>query len=142
MAVALAVWHDRLATLFEAADAFVIVENGSESSPTRRRIEIGRKHPMFRASMMRDLNVSTLLCGAIARPVQGALESAGIEVVPFLRGSVDDVLEAYRCGHLENPDFRLPGCRCDNPGGQRPERGRGKGRRGAKHRQWKGGMNI
>ncbi|MBN1614588.1 MAG: NifB/NifX family molybdenum-iron cluster-binding protein [Deltaproteobacteria bacterium] len=143
MVIALAVCHDRLATVFEVADALVVVKDGSESNPCRRRIEIGRRHPMARVSMMRELEVSILLCGAIAMPLQGMLESAGIEVIPFLRGSVDDVLDAYRRGRLGNPDFWLPGCRFSNfAGGHRRGRGRCRGARGPKHRQWRGGMNV
>jgi len=74
-----------------------------------------------------------LLCGALSRPLDRMLTAAGIEIIPFLRGRADDVLNAYFAGRLLEPGFMLPGCR------QGQGFGRGMGRR--KHGYGRPGWN-
>jgi predicted Fe-Mo cluster-binding NifX family protein len=70
--------------------------------------------------------VDALICGAISWPLELALTSAGIEVIAQTCGDVDEVLEAFLAGQLEQEKFLMPGC-C---GRRRRFR---KGRRGRGH---------
>jgi predicted Fe-Mo cluster-binding NifX family protein len=76
-----------------------------------------------RAKLLAELGPRLLICGAVSWPLEAMLSSAGIRVIPNIRGSVDEVIAAFIAGRLTDPAFRLPGC-C----------GRG-GRRRARHRR-------
>jgi hypothetical protein len=39
------------------------------------------------------------------------LEAAGVDLIPGISGDIKDVLEAYLKGTLNQPKFKMPGCR-------------------------------
>lgn len=69
------------------------------------------EHPMDRAMHLARLNVSTVLCGAISRPMQAMVESQEIEVIPFVAGDFREIVEAFISGRLFYDLFAMPGCR-------------------------------
>jgi len=64
--------------------------------------------------------------------------ASGIDIIPFLRGRVDDVLNAYFSGRLLEPGFMLPGCRRGSGFG----RGVGRRRRSGSYTNNRKGWNI
>lgn len=123
MNIALATYKDRIASLFESSDRFIIFDSNKQ--------EIQRPHTV----LIRDNSASTLLhelkthdarvviCGAISGCTSQMLEGQGIQVIPWVTGYINDVIEAYRNRHLTSPAFIMPGCR----------------RRGRRGRKWYGG---
>jgi len=85
---------------------------------TRRRgEELGRKEfvlsplpPEALARSVAELRVNVLLCAALSESLLRLLEQSGVRVVPHVCGDVEDVLRAYCCGRLNQPQFRMPGC--------------------------------
>ena len=85
---------------------------------TRRRgEELGRKEfvlsplpPEALARSVAELRVNVLLCAALSESLLRLLEQSGVRVVPHVCGDVEDVLRAYCCGRLSQPEFRMPGC--------------------------------
>lgn len=67
--------------------------------------------PMKRAARLSDLNVKTLICGAVSQPLAHMIEGYGIRIIPFVRGEVDQVLHAYLKDILSTPNSRMPGCK-------------------------------
>ena len=63
-----------------------------------------------RCFRVQELNVDTLICGAISRHFQRILDSGGIKVIPWISGAAEDVLTAYLEGDLFHPRFLMPGC--------------------------------
>ena len=64
-----------------------------------------------------------------SQELEEMLISSGIEVNPFIRGSIDDIIAAYCHGSLRDDRFFLPGCRRKGRG-RGPGRGRSQSRRG------------
>jgi predicted Fe-Mo cluster-binding NifX family protein len=84
--------------------------------------------PSLRAGRLKNMQVDTVLCGAISDPLALMIWHCGIEVIPGLCGHADELIDAYIRGelaHFHTPDFH-PGfsrwCR-------RRKRGRMRGRR-------------
>ena len=76
-------------------------------------IEFNERFPSLRAHRLKDLQVETILCGAISDPLSMMLWHCGIEVVSGLTGKADHVIGAFIRGQLERfhaPDFQ-PGFR-------------------------------
>jgi predicted Fe-Mo cluster-binding NifX family protein len=65
--------------------------------------------PVNRARRLQSLGVNVLICGAISRSLAEHLANAGIDVIPFVSGSVEGVLAAYLAGELESAQFLMPG---------------------------------
>ena len=43
-------------------------------------------------------------------PLELALASAGIEIIPQTCGEIEEVLDAYLAGRLRQGEFLMPGC--------------------------------
>lgn len=56
------------------------------------------------AEILKELNVTILICGGIGDGAKRALAEKGIELYPGVDGSADGVVEAFLSGHLNyNP---------------------------------------
>ena len=110
MCVAIPVWNDRVAPVFDAAYRLVLVdvENGVEQG--RREETLPESLLGRRAKRLVELGVNVLICGGISRPLADLLEASGITVLAWTAGPVNDVLQAYLAGGLPNARWRMPGC--------------------------------
>lgn len=139
MQVAIPVWQDRVSPVFDTARTVLLlgIEGGREVE--RSIMHLMQGFPPLRVRRLRDRGVELLICGAISRPFAHLCEGAGIRVIPWVAGQVDEVLAAFLDDRLPDPSFTMPGC-CrarrrrrgmHGPGGGRgmgPGRGKGRGR--------------
>lgn len=125
MKIAIPIWNDRVSPVMDTACQLLIVdkENGKEVS--RSVIDIPQLHMVQRAGFVSRLGVDVLICGAISHQLETFLTISGIEIIPWVRGGFDRVLEAHQRGDLLDQSFLLPGCR---RGGRRRRMGHGRGR--------------
>lgn len=133
MKIALPVWNDNISNVFDFAGRLLLVEieNGREVKQSEITLQV--QSLPERASELKQLRVNVLLCGAISRALANMVTASGIEVLPYVTGRVDDVLQAYITGNLSQPQFTMPGCW---PGARK---GFGRRRRGSRGCRWRGG---
>ena len=125
MLVAIPVWQGRVSPVFDVAERLLLVEIDGSGEQSRREQALSDEQPDVRARRVVDLGVRALICGAISRPLESLLAAQGVRVIARVCGNVDEILEAFRAGVLEDDRFAMPGC-C----GQRRRRGRRRGRCG------------
>jgi predicted Fe-Mo cluster-binding NifX family protein len=118
MKVAIPVRNGRVSPVFDAAGRLIVVEFRDRDAAIRSELPIGDGGARARASLLRELGVTILICGAISNRAARFVEQAGIEVRPWIVGNIEDVIEGFRAGSLDSDGFTMPGCR----------RGRGNGR--------------
>lgn len=130
MKIAIPVWDDYVSSVFDFAHRLLLVdiENGSEIS--RSEVSLKVESLPERAAKLKGLGVGVLVCGAISRALANMIAASGIQVLPFVTGRVDEVLQAYLTGQLMQPQFAMPGYW---PGARK---GFGRRRRGCR---WQGG---
>jgi predicted Fe-Mo cluster-binding NifX family protein len=135
MKIALSIFKDKISTVFDAADQFMVLEKDGASGQKRTMLRIGSTDPTNRATQLREQGINVLICGAISWPLQRTIASMGITVYPFVRGTVEEIIAAYDDGTLNSGNYAMPGCigRCQNPG-----MGRGQG---GKCRRGKAGIS-
>ena len=126
MKIAIPVWGYYVSTVFDFSDRLLIVDVDSGCIESRSTVHFVANTIVGKAARLKEIGVQVLLCGAISRLLERMIVTSGMTVVPFLRGTADEILEAYLSGRLLDRSFVLPGCR---PFGG-PHRGRGAGRRG------------
>jgi predicted Fe-Mo cluster-binding NifX family protein len=120
MKIAIPVCGNRLSTVFDAADELLTVETGPGVAPEQSRSRWKEDTVIARTAHIRESGVQVLICGALSGSVARMLNAAGIRVIPFLRGTVDEVLDAFCNGTLSGRHFFLPGCTpCEGQGRQR-----------------------
>lgn len=106
--------------MLDVARHLLVVDIESNAEVARREANLDETHLTGRSKRICELGVETLICGAVSRPLEAALLSAGVRVIPQTCGPVEDVLRAFLSGRLADEMFLMPGC-C---GRQRRLRGR------------------
>jgi len=130
MKIAIPIYNDSVSNVFDFAHRLLLVdiENGKEAN--RSEVELKDESLPQRAGQLKSLGVDVLVCGAISRVLANMITASGIQLLAYVAGRVNDVLQAYLNGQLVQPQFSMPGCW---PGARR-----GFGRGGRGHR-WRGG---
>ena len=129
MKIAIPIWNGLVSSVFDFAHQLLVVDVEGRTERSRSEISLGQESMPQRIAKLVDSSVDVLICGAISRPLASMLMASNIEVIPFVSGPVDEVLNAYFDGRLAEPRFLQPGCW---PGARKRFcRGR--------RRQWRGG---
>ena len=110
MKVALTVWEDRISPLFDSTLMLLIVDIESCRIIERHLEPFESNSPFSRAAKLDDLGVKVLICGGISGFFANLIEAHRIQIIPFVAGAVDEVLEAYMTGTLFTKKFQMPGC--------------------------------
>ncbi len=122
MRIAIPTWSGTISPVFDVARSLLLIDIEAGREVGRREEAVEETHIAARATHVARLAVGVLICGAISRPLETMLVSAGVQVIPHACGSVEDVLRAYLSGRLSDQAYLMPGCR--GPG--RGMRGRGR----------------
>ena len=121
--------------MLDVARNLLVVDIEAGTERNRQHQSLAETGIPARIERLKAMSVNVLICGAVSRPLEQALASSGVKMVPHVCGNVEEVLRAYLTNRLQDSTFIMPGC-----GGcwRRGRRGRG-GRRGFGMR---GGGNI
>ncbi|MEA2014453.1 MAG: hypothetical protein U9N38_04010 [Thermodesulfobacteriota bacterium] len=111
MKLAMPVWDDCVSTVLDFSDCLLVVDCASGVINSRSIASFTGATMLEKVAGLRRLGIQVLLCGAVSKPMERMVVASGINIIPFLRGSVDALLDAYFSGRLLEPDFMLPGCR-------------------------------
>jgi predicted Fe-Mo cluster-binding NifX family protein len=107
--VALPVFRSRVAPVFDYCHHVLLVH--LDGNREVGRIELGLKglpsdrHPYA----LTEAGATTLICGGISDEQIRRLENAGVRVIWGIVGPVEEVLQAFMAGRLDEPRFRMPG---------------------------------
>ena len=133
MKIAIPTWNGRVSPVFDTASRLIVVEAAGQGEYSRFETDISEHFVPSKVMRLTGLGVDTLICGAISRPLAYMMTTAGIRLIPWISGQVEDVLQAFLTGTLFDLRFMMPG----SPGpwgkGSRGGHGRGRGRRRGIH---------
>lgn len=133
MKIAIPTWNGRVSPVFDTASRLLVVEAADEGEYSRFETDISEHFVPSKVMRLTGLGIDTLICGAISRPFAYMMTTAGIRLIPWISGQVEDVLQAFLRGTLFDPRFTMPG----SPGpwgkGSRGGHGRGRARRRGIH---------
>lgn len=114
MKLAITVWNGRVAPVFDVAERCLVVslkspdgENTPSQCMTIPQDTIEKKIDFFLGE-----GISLIICGAISRGYEELLVASGIEVISFIAGPVDSVVDAWHQDKLVRTEFSMPGCGC------------------------------
>jgi len=111
MRIAIPICAERISPVFDVSGRLLLtdIEGGTEVSRDEKVLD--ETHPPGRVEQIVDLGVDVLICGAISRPLEGMLGSAGVRVIPYVCGRAEEVLQAFLSGQLDQQRFLMPGYR-------------------------------
>lgn len=112
MKVAIALFKTRVSPRFDYAQEFLIAETANGEVLERRQITAGDWYPLERIKNLANLEVNTLICGAIDRCSMEHLNSLEIEIYCCVTGEAEDALRCLIKGSLESDMMVGPGGCC------------------------------
>jgi predicted Fe-Mo cluster-binding NifX family protein len=110
MKIAIACREGRISPVFDVSDMICLVEIKDRKEQRRWNITLLNHNPFDRAKEVSSIGAKVLICGAVSRVLQIALAGVGIEVIGFICGDLESVLDAFLRGQLMNGHFSMPGC--------------------------------
>lgn len=152
MKLAFALWENRIAPVFDTAREVRIVEVVSGTIARKISADLPKDPGIHKVLRLVELGVNTLVCGAVSRQMRGMIIAYGIQLIPFVAGDFQKILQAWVEDSVLQEKFAMPGCRgggrqrfrgrpmnCDKEGHPMNNRGRGRGQ-GSGRRQGQGGQ--
>jgi predicted Fe-Mo cluster-binding NifX family protein len=109
MKVAVTVWEDSVSTVCDFCSRLLVFDVMGDKVEHRSFIPFETRMLPERVNQLEELGVKVLLCGAISRPLERMIRASGVQVIPCLRGSIEEVIRAYLDGSLSDARFILPG---------------------------------
>jgi len=111
MRLTLPVNEDRISPVLDVATRFLVVDVAHDNEVGRREVRIEHQDLVARAKSIIKLGPQVVICGAVSRPLETLLVSAGVRVIPNTCGGIDEVVVAFVSGRLTEQAFLMPGCR-------------------------------
>lgn len=110
MKIALTVWNERIAPVFDVSGQLLILETANGQIINEVIIDFQQESLTDKVSYLQTLAVCQLICGAISCQAQELAEKCGIKVYAFIAGDCREVINAWLENRLEQGDFAMPGC--------------------------------
>ena len=112
MKIALTVWDGWLSPVFDVSRVAVVIEICDGNIVSTTKVDLASATPLPKIERLVAIGVETLICGAISEAVHADSTSRGLNVIGFVAGEVDEVVQAFLRGGLPNQDLSMPGCSC------------------------------
>ena len=127
--IAIPIWNGRVSPVFDTASRLLVVEVEEEGECSRFETDISEHFLPSKTMRLTGLGIDTLICGAISRPLAYMITTAGIKLIPWISGQVEEVVQAFLTNTLFDPRFIMPGCAGPLGKGPGGRYGQGGGRR-------------
>ena len=111
MSLALATYKNRIASLLESSDKFIIIQSPLYNIDESKSVAIKKNTFNELLQILKNNNVTVLICGAINGCMRQLLEAQNIQVIPWITGDIEGVVDAYHSNSLFSSSFTMPGCR-------------------------------
>ncbi|RJQ73300.1 MAG: hypothetical protein C4519_17910 [Desulfobacteraceae bacterium] len=109
MKAAFATWNNRIAPLFDTARQALIVEKDADDRLVRRLVAFNEEAPVRKVLCLVEWGVNILVCGAISQPLASILAAYGFQVIDYVAGDVNEIIEAWLRGGIDDDIFAMPG---------------------------------
>ncbi|MGC9421914.1 MULTISPECIES: NifB/NifX family molybdenum-iron cluster-binding protein [Vibrio] len=110
MKVALTIWNNRISPVFDVAQHVLLLEAQQSVIQQQQVVDLPVDSAINKLTFLVSQKVDLLICGAISRSLQLAIEEQGINVYPFCSGEVSELIECWQKDQLERVSFAMPGC--------------------------------
>lgn len=110
MKVAVTVWKNRISPLFDATQTLLVAVIHDHAVISRHLVPLECVSPFSRAAALENLGIDTLICGGVSDFFAKLIEARNIQIIPFVSGRVEEVIEAFLENTLYLEKFRMPGC--------------------------------
>ncbi len=116
MKVAIPVWEGKVSPVLDTASRLLVLQVEDMREQSRFETYLDEQDLPRRCVRIKGLGVNLLICGAVSEHFNRMLVASGINVIPWISGSAEEVLNAYLQGNLSDGRFLMPGFKGRNAG--------------------------
>lgn len=110
--LAIPIFRSRVAPVLNWSTRLLILPEDATSISLAEEVDLTEiSDPFQRLRRLRDKGVTVLICGALSPDLRNYARQLGVSVICGVAGEIPDVFAAYCRKGLDQPIFRLPGCR-------------------------------
>ena len=109
MKIAVSKYRSRVAPVFDWSHRLLIVEKNRHKD-TQMEITLARLGSVERVDILVRFNIETLICGVVSDWLFSLAEARNIRLIPGVSGRVEEVIEAFFTGNLNQDRHTMPGC--------------------------------
>jgi len=110
--LAIPIFRSRVAPVLNWSTRLLILPEDATSISLAEELDLTDiPDPFQRLRLLRDKGVTLLICGALSPDLRNYAGQLGVSIICGVAGEVPEVLDAYCRKGLDQPIFRLPGCR-------------------------------
>jgi predicted Fe-Mo cluster-binding NifX family protein len=107
--IAVPVFRGRVSPVLDTCDQLFLPEPGGKKQAAPKMVPMKGLSIYERASEMKKLGIQFIICGAVSESFYNLLKETGIDLRCGISGDIDEVVQAYHNGKLDQPMFRMPG---------------------------------
>ena len=111
MKVIVPIYKKRISPVFDWCMRAVVVEVQSGNTVNREEIDLSVLNEFERIEKVVDLDAETMLCGGISMQLEGVMTFRGIQVISWISGNVDEIINRFINGTLFPQQWLMPGVR-------------------------------
>ena len=101
MKVAIPIFENRVSPRFDCTYRFMIVSIEAGKIINKEKAVLSSINPIQRVNEITNMSIDTLICGAVNELTFRMLVGKGINVIPWIIGNTDEVLNLFLSGGLE-----------------------------------------
>jgi len=121
MVVAIPVFGSRISPRFDCAITFLLVTIENGEIQKKETVMIYEQNPIHTKNNFKKLNVDLLVCAAINEFNYNMISDSGIKIIPWVTGTVDEIIELLlknelKAGMTIFPDGRKTWKKCQGFG--------------------------
>jgi len=110
MKIAITVWGNRVSPVFDSACTLLITEIKNARVVSKMYQHVNPDRPMQLVQMLFSQGVVALICGAVSERPAHIMESAGLQLIPFITGDIETVLKTCLESNPVWAKLKMPGC--------------------------------
>jgi len=110
MNIAIPIWDGKVSPVFDTASRLLVLQMDERVEKSRFETYLDEHNVTRKCARVQGLGVQVLICGAISLHFRQVLGASGIQVIPWISGPAEEVLDAFKTGDLQDSKYRMPGC--------------------------------
>jgi predicted Fe-Mo cluster-binding NifX family protein len=111
--IAITIWGNRISPVFDAARTLLVARIENRSILEKNYTTFNPDSPQDLIRTLKQMTVSTLICGAISTKPADFIVESDIKLISFVTGNALDFLDSFATRQAIEKGNMMPGCSID-----------------------------